>query len=119
MQIETFSFRYGDNRGFFEWYRYNPAQGLWLDKYDGTMQAKRCEMTEEMLAALAELIRANGIESWDGFCRLENCMCSGNSWVLHVTNRDGTEIHAMGHSEAPEGFSAGKAALTAFFGKFF
>lgn len=119
MQIETFSFRYGDNQGFFEWYRYDPAQGLWLDKFDGQRQEKHCEMPKEELAALAEILHANAIESWDGFCRLEYGMCSGNSWVLHVTYREGAEIHAMGHSEAPEGFEAGRAALTAFFGRFF
>ena len=45
MKIDTFSFRFADTQGFMEWYRYNPQQGLWIDKFDGTMQAKRCEMT--------------------------------------------------------------------------
>ncbi len=118
MKIDTFSFRYGDNQGFMEWYRYNPAQGLWLDKFDGTMKANRCRMTEADLEELETIIRTNQIETWDGFCRLEACMCSGNSWVLHVTYQDGEPIHAMGHSEAPEGFETGKQALSAFFEKF-
>lgn len=120
MKIDTFSFRYADTNGFMEWYRYNPAQGLWIDKCDGGMQAKRCQMTEEDLEALEQVIRENGIEKWNDFCKLELCMCSGNSWTLHVTYKDTAEeyIHAMGHSEAPEGFAEGKAALTAFFQQF-
>lgn len=119
MQIDTFSFRYGDNRGFMEWFRYNPAQGLWLDRFDGRMRANRCNMTAADLEELERLIRANGIEKWDGFCRLEDCMCSGNSWVLHVTYREGEPIHAMGHSQAPQGFEEGKKAIEDFFEKFF
>lgn len=120
MKIETFSFRFADTNGFMEWYRYNPAQGLWIDKCDGGMQANRCQMTEEELDALEQVIRENGIDAWNDFCKLELCMCSGNSWTLHVTYRDTTEeyIHAMGHSEAPEGFAEGKAALEAFFQPF-
>ena len=52
MKIDTFSFRFADTQGFMEWYRYNPQQGLWIDKFDGMMQAKRCEMTEEEKKAL-------------------------------------------------------------------
>ena len=39
MTIDTFSFRYADTAGFMEWFRYNPAQGLWIDRCDGAMQA--------------------------------------------------------------------------------
>ena len=60
MTIDTFSFRYADTAGFMEWFRYNPAQGLWIDRCDGAMQAKRCRMTEEELAELDDcLIRLN------------------------------------------------------------
>ena len=120
MKIETFSFRYGDTQGFMEWYRYNPQQGLWIDKFDGTMQAKRCQMTEEDLEELEGIIRENKIEAWNDFCKLDLCMCSGNSWTIHVTYKDSIDeyIHAMGHSEAPEGFEQGKAALAAFFERF-
>ena len=41
MTIDTFSFRYADTAGFMEWFRYNPAQALWIDRCDGEMQAKR------------------------------------------------------------------------------
>ena len=119
MKIDTFSFRYGDNRGFMEWFRYNPAQGLWLDHFDGRMRANRCTMTETDLEELERVIQAGGIKEWDGFCRLEDCMCSGNSWALHISYRDGAAVHAMGHSQAPEGFADGKAALENFFEKFF
>ena len=61
MKIDTFSFRFADTQGFMEWYRYNPAQGLWIDKFDGTMQAKRCQMTEEELDELEAVIRENKI----------------------------------------------------------
>ena len=120
MKIETFSFRYGDTQGFMEWYRYNPQQGLWIDKFDGTMQAKRCQMTEEDLEELENIIRANKIEEWNDFCKLDLCMCSGNSWTIHVTYKDSIDeyIHAMGHSEAPERFEEGRKALNAFFAKF-
>ena len=119
-KIETFAFRYGDTNGFMEWYRYNPAQGLWIDKMDGTMQAKRCQMTEEELAALETVIRENHIDTWNDFCKLELCMCSGSSWTLHVTYKDNAAeyIHAMGHSEGPEGFAEGRKAISAFFEKF-
>ena len=59
MTIDTFSFRYADTAGFMEWFRYNPAQGLWIDRCDGAMQAKRCRMTEEELAELEEVIRCS------------------------------------------------------------
>lgn len=120
MKIDTFSFRFGDTNGFMEWYRYNPAQGLWIDKFDGTMQAKRCQMTEEELEELEKVIRENKINEWNDFCKLDMCMCSGNSWTLHVTYKESKDeyIHAMGHSEGPEGFEKGKAALEAFFEKY-
>lgn len=120
MQIETFSFRYGDTQGNMEWYRYNKEQGLWIDRFDGRMQAKRCQMTEEELTELENIIREYKIHEWNDFCKLEMCMCSGNSWTLHVTYRDSKEeyIHAMGHSEGPEGFAEGKRALEAFFEKY-
>ena len=57
MTIDTFSFRYADTAGFMEWFRYNPAQGLWIDRCDGAMQAKRCRMTEEELADLMGMER--------------------------------------------------------------
>ena len=120
MKIDTFSFRFGDTNGFMEWYRYNPAQGLWIDKFDGIMQAKRCQMTEEELEELEKVIRENKINEWNDFCKLDMCMCSGNSWTIHVTYRESNEeyIHAMGHSEGPEGFEKGKAALEKFFEKY-
>ena len=52
MTIDPFSFRYADTAGFMEWFRYNPAQGLWIDRCDGAMQAKRGRGTEEELAEL-------------------------------------------------------------------
>ena len=120
MKIDTFSFRFADTKGFMEWYRYNPQQGLWIDKCDGKMQTVRCEMTEEDLAGLEEVIRRNRINEWNDFCRLELCMCSGNSWTIHVTYKDEKEgyIHAMGHSEAPDGFEVGKKALEEYLDRF-
>ena len=120
MKIDTFSFRFADTQGFMEWYRYNPQQGLWIDKFDGTMQAKRCEMTEEELDELERVIRENKIDTWNDFCKLDLCMCSGNSWTLHVTYKDTMDeyIHAMGHSEGPEGFEEGKKALDAYLDRF-
>lgn len=120
MKIDTFSFRFGDTNGFMEWYRYNPAQGLWIDRFDGIMQAKRCQMTEGELEELERVIRENKINEWNDFCKLDMCMCSGNSWTLHVTYKESNDeyIHAMGHSEGPAGFEEGKAALEAFFEKY-
>lgn len=118
MKIDTFSFRFGDTTGFMEWFRYDRAQGLQIDHWDGKMTKKQCMLTEEDLAELAAVIEKNGIDQWNGFCKLELCMCSGNSWVLHVTDEDGGEIHAMGHSEGPEGFTQGKKALETFFDRF-
>ena len=54
MTIDTFSFRYADTAGFMEWFRYNPAQGLWIDRCDGAMQAKssaRIKLTNGMISA--------------------------------------------------------------------
>lgn len=47
-------------------------------------------------------------------------MCSGNSWTIHVTYRESRDeyIHAMGHSEAPDGFAEGKRAIEAFFERY-
>ena len=120
MTIASFSFRYANTDGFMEWFRYNPAQGLWIDKCDGVLRAKRCRMTEDELAELEEIIRKNKIDEWNGFCKLDLCMCSGNSWTLHVTYKESGEeyIHAMGHSEEPEGFAEGKRAIESFFGRY-
>ena len=54
------------------------------------------------------------------FCKLDLCMCSGNSWTIHVTYRESRDeyIHAMGHSEAPDGFAEGKRAIEAFFERY-
>ena len=84
------------------------------------MQAKRCRMTEEELAELEEVIRAHKIDEWNDFCKLDLCMCSGNSWTIHVTYRESRDeyIHAMGHSEAPDGFAEGKRAIEAFFERY-
>ena len=99
---------------------HNPQQGFWIDKFDGMMQAKRCEMTEAELDELEQVIRENRINEWNDFCKLDMCMCSGNSWTLHVTYKDTLDeyIHAMGHSEAPEGFEEGKKALETFFERY-
>lgn len=120
MKIDTFSFRFGDTSGFMEWYRYDPARGLCIDKFDGKMKKVQCEMTEAELDELEKVIRENKIDTWNGFCKLDMCMCSGNSWTLHVTYKDSNDeyIHAMGHSEGPEGFEIGKQALEAYFEKF-
>ena len=67
MKIDTFSFRFADTQGFMEWYRYNPQQGLWIDKCNGKMQTVRCEMTEEDLDGLEEVIRRNRINEWKEF----------------------------------------------------
>ena len=90
------------------------------DRCDGAMQAKRCRMTEGELAELEEIIRAHKIDEWNDFCKLDLCMCSGNSWTIHVTYRESRDeyIHAMGHSEAPDGFAEGKRAIEAFFERY-
>lgn len=116
--IESFSFRYGDTGGRMEWFRCEKGQGLWLEQFDGERRQGRCDITEADLAELERVIQSNHISDWNGFCRLDLGMCSGNSWVLHVTYTNRREIHAMGHSEAPEGFAQGKAALEAFFAPF-
>ena len=76
--------------------------------------------TEEELAELEEIIRAHKIDEWNDFCKLDLCMCSGNSWTIHVTYRESRDeyIHAMGHSEAPDGFAEGKRAIEAFFERY-
>ena len=117
-KISTFSFRYGDNLGHTEWYRYNENQGLEIHVFDGKMKAARCQMTEEALSRLGELVEKEGIARWDGFCELNACMCSGNSWALHITLADGTAVHAMGHSVGPEGFEEGRKAMGAFFAEY-
>ena len=78
------------------------------------------QMTEEELAELEEIIRAHKIDEWNDFCKLDLCMCSGNSWTIHVTYRESRDeyIHAMGHSEAPDGFAEGKRAIEAFFERY-
>ena len=77
-------------------------------------------MPEEELAELEEIIRAHKIDEWNDFCKLDLCMCSGNSWTIHVTYRESRDeyIHAMGHSEAPDGFAEGKRAIEAFFERY-
>ena len=74
MTIDTFSFRYADTAGFMEWFRYNPAQGLWIDRCDGAMQAKRCRMTEEELAASG--IRPNTIRLSIGIEKAEDLIAA-------------------------------------------
>ena len=120
MKIDTFSFRYGDNQGFMEWYRYSKEMGLVIEKFDGERKTAQCELTEADLEELERVIRENRIDAWNDYCKLDLCICSGSSWTLHVTYEDSmdTFIHAMGHSEGPEGFEEGKKALEAYFEKF-
>lgn len=117
MGIETFSFRYGTD-GFMEWYRCEAGGELRLERFDGERRTLCRAVTAAEMEQLEEIIRTAGIAAWDGFCRMELGMCGGNAWALHVTYRDGTAIHAMGHSEVPAGFAAGRAALADFFGAY-
>lgn len=114
---KSFSFRYGRNDGHMAWYRLDDEKGLniGIDLYDGKERSLRCEPEQIWAERLASLLETHQAEKWDGFYDIENCICAGDSWVFHAYAKDGQEIHAMGHSQYPEGFWEMKAALDELF----
>lgn len=116
--IRSFSFRYGDNTGQREWYRVendDRAICVRIDKTDG--ETFFAEVEQGFLEELEEMAAAARLAEWNGFHDIDTCLCSGDSWVLHIFDAlsEEKEIHAMGHSAYPEGFSAGRKAIQDFF----
>lgn len=119
--IRSFSFRYGDNTGKQEWYRVEDddrAICVRIDKRDEKEHTFYTEVDKSFLEELEERLQASGIVNWNGFYDIETCLCSGDSWVLHVFYTDGEDMHAMGHSAYPEGFEMGVKEIKSIFDKF-
>ena len=120
--IRSFSFRYGNNMGQQKWYRVEDdgkAICVRIDQRDEQEHTFYAEVEEEFLNELEERLEGAGIAKWNGFYDIETCLCSADSWVLHVFYADGHEdLHAMGHSAHPEGFQAGLKAIQAIFQRF-
>ena len=100
-------------------FAYNPAQGLWIDRCDGAMQAKRCRMTEEELAELEEIIRAHKIDEWNDFCKLDLCMQRQQlDDSCDLQGKQGRIYSCDGTQRSTDGFAEGKRAIEAFFERY-
>lgn len=118
--IWSFSFRYGENTGKRVWYKVEDDGKDICVRVEGQADevfSHYVVVGADFLQELAEGIQASGIETWDGFYDIEQSLCSGDSWVLHVFYRDGREVHAMGHSARPDGFEIGTKMIGDIFGK--
>lgn len=119
--IRSFSFRYGDNRGKQEWYRVEDDERnicVRIDKREAEEETFFAEVGKDFLDELEDAVKRAGIMKWDGFHDIDACLCSGDSWVLHIFYTDGQEVHAMGHSAYPHGFKVGKKEIEDIFHKF-
>ncbi|WP_304508986.1 hypothetical protein [Anaerotignum sp.] len=119
--IQSFSFRYGTHSGKMEWYRVEEEKGAFfmhIDKWDEKEYAYHGEVENGFLKALEEKIKVLGMAEWNGFRDIDACLCSGDSWVLHISYSYGQEVHAMGHSAYPKGFEAGVKGIEILFDKF-
>ncbi|WMI80437.1 hypothetical protein [Anaerotignum sp. MB30-C6] len=120
--IRSFSFRYGDNTGKQEWYRVEDdgkAICVRMDMRDEEEHTFYAEVEGEFLKELEEKLEVGGIVKWNGFYDIETCLCSGDSWVLHIFYTDGKEdVHAMGHSARPDGFETGVRVIKEIFARF-
>ncbi len=119
-ELKAFSFRYGKNDGSMVWYRLDNEKGVnvGINLYDATTKEQkelRCEPQQQTEHALREILEQYHAQTWDGFYDIDACKCDGDSWVFHVYGKDNTEIHAMGHSQYPDGFWNMKQALDVFF----
>jgi len=120
--IRAFSLRYGTSSGNMAWYRVEDDERdicVRIDRYDDGEEYTNYTQTDaDFLQEIADVIEKNDIASWNFFYDIQNTMCSGDSWVLHVYYADGEEIHAMGHTAYPEGFGEGKEAMEKLFRRF-
>lgn len=119
-EIKSFSFRYGMNDGSMAWYRVDNEKGLnvGIDLYQNKEEKNfRCEPEEIWGERLVQLLEEENTAKWDGFYDIDTCLCAGDSWVFHTYYKDGTEVHAMGHSAHPDGFTETKKKLDDFFGE--
>lgn len=117
--FRTFSFRYGRNDGYFVWYRLEQTDPEHIEVQIDTLIRERkqakFEIPTAQSAILWEKLQAYDILQWDGFCQMEQCLCAGDGWALHVRTTSGKEIHAMGHSAYPEHFHEVKDLLQYIF----
>lgn len=118
--IRSFSLRYGENTGNRIWYKVEDDGRDICVRVDGCRAEKEFShyavVGEDFLETLAEGIIQGGITNWNEFYDIDQCLCSGDSWVLHVFYKDGKEIHAMGHSAHPEDFQRGCKRIDEIFG---
>lgn len=117
--VSTFSFRYGRNDGYFVWYRLEPMDTDHIEVQMDTFTTERKQDTFcipiAQSAVLWEKLQEYSILQWDGFCQMEQCLCAGDGWALHIRTTSGQEIHAMGHSAYPERFQEVKDLLQEIF----
>jgi hypothetical protein len=119
--IQSFSFRYGTRLGKMEWYQIEGRESTFfvrINKHDEKEYSYYAEVEEDFLKKLEKEINLLGMAEWNGFHDIEACLCSGDSWVLHILYSHGQEVHAMGHSAYPKGFEAGVKGIEMLFDKF-
>lgn len=113
--VTTFSFRYGRNDGYFVWYRLTKLDAEQAEIQIDTFMTERKQDTfcipMSQSVMLWEKLQTYHILQWDGFCQMEQCLCAGDGWALHIRTTSGKEIHAMGHSAYPEHFQEVKDLL--------
>ena len=121
--LTTFSFRYGRNDGYFVWYRLTQLDTEQAEVQLDTFITERKQDTFCIPISksdiLWEKLQTYHISEWDGFCQMEQCLCAGDGWALHIRTTSGKEIHAMGHSAYPKHFQEVKELLQDIFAYIF
>lgn len=68
---------------------------------------------------IAEVMRKNGADTWDGFRGNDSWVMDGSSFSLFVTTADGTEISASGRMNWPDGFHSFRDGISELFLQYF
>ena len=112
MTIDTFSFRYADTAGFMEWFRYNPAQGLWIDRCDEAMEERYHYVYDRSQVREKREKTEIGIHAVRGgnIVGEHDVIFAGRDEVIELTHRaTSREVFAVGAVKAAK-FLAGKPA---------
>ena len=70
---------------------------------------------DPLLDQLGELAEEYGIQSWDGFDKVDKNVLDGTGFTLSITYADGRSVRANGNNVFPDGYEDAKAGICALF----